>query len=166
LSHILVIGYGNTLRQDDGVGYRAAELLQQHYHDDPDVEVIASHQLTPEMAQDIAQNDFVLFLDASSVEEPGKISQTHILPELCEVGFTHQLIPAALLSLAKQLYGKAPEAISITLAGWSFKLRDKLSRRAEMLLPVLVHQAKELVERHRQTSPSKAGLAGSPELVK
>ena len=110
MSQILIIGYGNVLRADDAVGCCAAEQLQQHYRDDPDVEVIASHQLTPEMALDISRSEFVVFLDASSAEEPGKISQTRILPDTAHVGFTHQLTPATLLSLAEQLYGHAPEA--------------------------------------------------------
>lgn len=158
MARILIIGYGNVLRADDAVGYCAAEQLQQFYHDDPDVEVVASHQLTPEMALDISDCEFVVFLDASSAEEPGKISQTPIRPETAHVGFTHQLTPATLLSLAEQLYGHAPEAISITLAGWSFKLKNKLSRRAGMLLPVLIGQAKDAVERHRRPGPSTGNL--------
>lgn len=150
MSQILIIGYGNVLREDDAAGYRAAEQLQQYYRDDPEVEVIASHQLTPEMALDISHSELVVFLDASSAEEPGTVSQSRVQPQACEVGFTHQLTPAALLSLAQQLYGHSPEAISITLAGWSFQLRNKLSRRAGMLLPVLVAQAKDAVERHRR----------------
>jgi hydrogenase maturation protease len=149
LSQILIIGFGNVLREDDAAGYRAAEELEQYYRDDPDVDVIACHQLAPEMAQDISHKASVIFLDASSSEEPGKISQTRILPEADHVRFTHQLTPATLLSLADQLYGYAPEAVGITLAGWSFRLKDKLSRRAEMLVPVLISQAKEAVESHR-----------------
>ncbi len=150
MSHTLIIGYGNVLREDDAAGYRAAEELQQHYRDDPGVVAIACHQLTPEMALDIAQSEFVVFLDASSADEPGRISQTSIQPQACEVRFTHQLTPAELLSLAEKLYGHAPEAVGLTLAGWSFKLRNKLSRRAEVLLPVLVGQAKDAVENHRR----------------
>jgi hydrogenase maturation protease len=147
---ILIIGYGNVLREDDGAGYRAAEELQQNYRNDPAVTVIASHQLLPEMAPDIARSGLVVFLDASSAEEPGKISQSRIQPQACGAGFTHQLTPAALLSLAERLYGHAPDAVGITLAGWSFNVRDKLSRRAEMLLPVLIAQARSVVESHRQ----------------
>lgn len=150
VSQVLIIGYGNVLREDDGAGYRTAEELQQYYHDDPAVAVIASHQLLPEMAPDIARSGLVVFLDASSAEEPGRISQSRIQPQARGVGFTHQLTPAALLSLAATLYGHAPEAVGITLAGWSFKVRDRLSCGAEMLLPVLIAQARSAVESHRR----------------
>lgn len=159
MSQILIIGWGNVLRADDAVGFLAAEQLQQLYRDDPGVQVIASHQLMPEMALDIAGSGSVVFLDASSAEEPGTISQTRILPETVKGGFTHQLTPAALMSLAGQLYGHVPEAIGITLAGWSFKLSNKLSRRAGILLPVLVAQARNAVETRRQ-------ISGVPALVK
>jgi hydrogenase maturation protease len=167
VAQILIIGYGSQLRGDDAIGCRAADELEQYYHDDPDVEVIASHQLTPEMALDISRSDFVLFLDASSAEEPGKISQVRVLAETVHLGFAQQLSPATLLALAEQLYGHAPEAVGISLAGWSFKLSNQLSRRAEMLMPVFVAQAKDVVESRRQISdPSQPGLSAALALVK
>ena len=152
MSRILIIGYGNVLRADDGAGYRAAEELQRHYRDDPEVRVFAAHQLTPEMAAEISSNDFVMFLDASSEAEPGKIWQVAVSPEATLSGFTHQLTPASLLSAAEKLYGHAPEAVCISMAGWSFNLDDKLSRRAKMLLPVFISQAKQAAESHRRAS--------------
>jgi Ni,Fe-hydrogenase maturation factor len=43
---IVVIGYGNPLRGDDAIGWKAAEALRDVYEDDMAVEVFASHQLT------------------------------------------------------------------------------------------------------------------------
>lgn len=159
MARILIVGYGNALRGDDAVGYRAAEELQQHYRDDPEVEIIACHQLTPEMAEEISRSEFALFLDASSSDEPGKIWQTRVLPASEAAGFTHHVTPASLLSAAEKLYGHVPEAVCITLAGWSFQLDDKLSRRAEMLLPVLVGRARDAVELHRQQVPQPAAVS-------
>jgi len=69
----LVVGYGNTLRGDDGVGPRVAELLAA----DPRLAgavVLARHQLTPELAADIAEAALVVFIDASENGKPGEIS--------------------------------------------------------------------------------------------
>ena len=101
----LIIGYGNLVRGDDAVGCRAAYELEQLFCDDPDVKVIASQQLTPEMAEDVAESNFVLFLDAAVGEEPGTVRRTRVTPEPGPTGFTHQLTPSALLSAAEQLYG-------------------------------------------------------------
>jgi len=48
-ARVLVIGYGNTLRGDDGLGQRAAEALAQRALPDG-VEVLSCHQLTIELA--------------------------------------------------------------------------------------------------------------------
>jgi len=65
--------YGNSLRGDDNIGCHVAQMLDCHYHDDPDVRVIDSYQLTPEMAEDVAASEFVLFLDAATGQTAGKI---------------------------------------------------------------------------------------------
>ena len=46
MSHVLLIGYGNPLRRDDGFGSELAQRLQQEFSD-ANVEIIAAHQLTP-----------------------------------------------------------------------------------------------------------------------
>ena len=69
---VLVIGYGNTLRTDDGVGRLAAERLA----DDPrldGVRVIGRHQLTPELALDVSQAALVVFVDASQSPSGGHV---------------------------------------------------------------------------------------------
>ena len=61
---IVVIGYGNPLRGDDAIGWKAAEALRDVYEDDTAVEVFASHQLNPEMAESVAEAGMVIFIDA------------------------------------------------------------------------------------------------------
>jgi hydrogenase maturation protease len=149
LAGTLIIGYGNTLRGDDGVGCYVAEQLGKHFRNQADVEVLAAQQLTPEMTKDISQSAFVIFVDASNHGEPGSIHRNPVSPEGGPSGFTHQFTPPALLAAAEQLYGHAPMAISITLAGWSFDLSDELSPPAKSHLPKLIEQAKEAVDSHR-----------------
>ena len=72
MPRVLIIGFGNCLRGDDGAGCRIARKLDNYFHQDPDVRVIGAHQLTPEMSEDIAGSEFVLFLDAAVGEHPGK----------------------------------------------------------------------------------------------
>ncbi len=158
----LIIGYGNLLRGDDAVGCHAAHELEQHYRDDPKVEVIATQQLSPEMAEDVSRCGFVLFLDASSADEPGTIRQTRIWPGNAPGGFTHQLTPSSLLSAAQQLYGDTPEAICITLEGWSFEVGNKLSEGAQRRLPEFVRQAQRVLESHFPQN-SRAGEVLQPQ---
>jgi len=69
---ILVIGYGNTLRRDDGVGVRAAEMMAADSRF-ADVEVLTAYQLTPELSLDIATASLVVFVDADVRGLPGSI---------------------------------------------------------------------------------------------
>ena len=146
----LIIGYGNPMCGDDAIGCHAARALEQHFWNDPDVEVIAAQQLTPEMAEDISQRAFVLFLDASFGDPPGTIMRTTVSPEPGPGGCSHHFTPSSLLTAAEQLYGDAPFAMSITMAGWSFDLGQKMSLIANRRMPDLIRLAQEAVETHRQ----------------
>jgi Ni,Fe-hydrogenase maturation factor len=70
---VLVIGYGNTLRSDDGVGWHAAALLAGDRRL-AGAEILAVHQLTPELALDFSRASLVILIDASADDPPGTIS--------------------------------------------------------------------------------------------
>src|SRR5262245_29107852 len=67
---VLIIGYGNPLRADDGVGWQAARHLAELLRDEP-IEILALHQLTPELAEPISRADLIIFIDASNEGQPG-----------------------------------------------------------------------------------------------
>jgi len=103
----LLIGIGNRLRSDDGIGYRIAETLRA---EDSPMQVLAVQQLTPELAEPIAAAAAVLFVDAS-VLDPGA-DQLRLEPLLPHGGITdaaamraplsHQFSPIGLLQLRHQ----------------------------------------------------------------
>ncbi len=107
----VVIGYGNPLRQDDGIGWRAAELLEQKLPAGS-AEIIQCHQLTPELAANLADASLVLFLDAACDQQPGAISSVPVQAEGAVV-WSHYLTPGQLLSLSERWCGKAPPAFLI-----------------------------------------------------
>ena len=154
----LIIGYGNPTRGDDAIGCHAACVLEQYFWNDPDVEVIAAQQLTPEMVDDILQRDFVLFLDASFGDQPGTILRTTVSPEPGPGGFDKPFTPSSLLTAAEQLYGDAPLAMSITMAGWSFDLGQKISQIANRRMPDFIRLAKEAVESHRHRPQARSSV--------
>lgn len=63
---ILIIGYGNNLRSDDGVGRYLAEIIEQQQL--PLVKALSVHQLTPELVLEIADSQAVIFIDAIAGE--------------------------------------------------------------------------------------------------
>jgi hydrogenase maturation protease len=153
LPKVLIIGYGNSLRGDDNVGCHVAQMLNQHYHADPDVRVIGSHQLTPEMAEDIAASEFVLFLDAAAGGPPGKIRTAAVNPTPGPASFAHHLDPALLLAASMELYGSAPPARLLTMVGGTFEFGERLSPLVAQHLPKFVEEAHAIVESHRHAVP-------------
>ena len=142
---ILVIGYGNTLRTDDGVGRHAAERLADDSRLDG-VRVIGRHQLTPELALDVSQAALVVFVDASSrlpaggfTVEPMERTGRH------GAGWSHHLDPPSLLDLTGELYGRVPDAFLISVGVESVILGDRMSPMVEASLPGLVDAVAELI---------------------
>ena len=62
MTDLLVIGYGNDLRSDDGAGRAVAEAIAER--DLPGVEVRSMSQLTPELSLEISGRRVVVFVDA------------------------------------------------------------------------------------------------------
>ena len=123
----LIIGYGNPLRGDDGLGWHVAERLRSLLKG-PDAEVLAVQQLTPELMEPISRAERVIFIDASAEGTPGEVRERVISPTSEDrVRFTHSSSPEGLLSGALCLYGRAPEAILLTVGASQFDFGANLS---------------------------------------
>lgn len=123
---ILIIGYGNPLRRDDGVGWAVIEAIEAQAP--PDMTCLAVHQLTPELSEQVANADLVILIDASVEGEAGYIHLTPILPSKDNIPImTHHLSPHGLLDMAQWLYGKAPFTLLMTITGADFGLGEGLS---------------------------------------
>lgn len=124
-ARLLVIGYGNTLFGDDGLG----QLIAQHVADwaVPGVLALARHELTPELAYDIAAADEVIFVDAA-LHTDGVVF-VPVAPAAPErEGIEHALTPAALLALARTAFGHAPRhAWQLLVPARDFTLGNSLS---------------------------------------
>jgi hydrogenase maturation protease len=155
---VLVIGYGNTLRRDDGVGARAAELLASDPRlDGLDVEVQVHHQLLPEMALDISGCSLVVFVDADIRGLPGSITVQPITahPQRSDAdrraergASSHHVGGAELVALAAELGGRRPEAVQVGIGVADLELGEGLSPAVEASLPKVAEVVVDLVERH------------------
>lgn len=122
----LVIGYGNTLRGDDGVGPWVAEQLSQEAG--ADLRAIAVFQLTPDLAAEIAWADRVWFVDAwvgGCVPRIRPVGKATPLPAM-----THGWQPEDLMEWAKILYQAEPIAYHLLLPARDFEYGDTLSPAA------------------------------------
>ncbi len=130
---VLVIGYGNPLRRDDGVGPYVAERVARYGL--PGVTTCVAHQLQVEMAADLAGCDAAFLVDASAEGPAMSLRRAEPSPE--EPSFSHQLTPERLLGLTETLYGRRPSLCVCTVRGQDFGFGSALSgrvfRRAERL---------------------------------
>lgn len=121
----LIVGYGSTLRGDDGVGPLVAHRLAAEGWD-----AVAVHQLAPELAERIAAACLVLFVDADADLAPGEVCTTMLLAEADGI-LHHYSTPESLLAIAQAAYGRAPEAFMVGIGVESFELGEHLSKAAE-----------------------------------
>ncbi len=144
MSRILVLAVGNPLRSDDGLAWHVADELRRN-NLPPDVEIITIHQLAPELAENVSSADLVIFVDASSLGEPGTLSCEKIAPVPVESGSSHHFSPQALLELAAMLYGHPPAAYLVSIAGQNFDHGELLSPEVSKSIPSLVAKMRELI---------------------
>jgi hydrogenase maturation protease len=75
---VVVIGYGNTLRGDDGAGPAVAQAIADRAL--PGVRSLAVPQLTPELAEIVAEANLVVFVDAALMAEDDGIRAVSVQP--------------------------------------------------------------------------------------
>jgi hydrogenase maturation protease len=139
MPRLLIIGYGNPLRSDDGAGCRAAKLLRERLSS-PEVEILAVEQLTPELMEPIGRAREVIFIDAAAGGQPGEIRQRPLVLPRAGATFTHHATPAALLAGAATLYGGNASGVLYSIAGESFELGERLTPAVERAVAELVRR--------------------------
>jgi hydrogenase maturation protease len=142
VSRTLIIGFGNPLRGDDGIGPAVARRCAGRH---PDVECLTPLQLHPEHADAMRGRDIVLFVDASVGS-----AEVRIAPVGSAEGGRwtagHGGSPAALSALCSAMYPDPPGRVFLLeIPAHSFDLGRHLTpmalqhaRHAEALIEELI----------------------------
>jgi len=121
---LLIIGYGNTLRSDDGVGPRAAEAMAALNL--PGLQVLSCPLLTPELAEPISRARIAVFVDAA-VDAPREVQLRKLQPAASSQIMAHAADPPTMLALARDVFGHAPEAWLLAIPVRNLAIGDELS---------------------------------------
>lgn len=148
----VIIGIGNRLRGDDGVGPHVVDALMPR----SDLETMTVHQLVPELSEQIHAAERVLFVDACIDRDA--IALTPIAPSEHR-GLGHACAPGALLSWTQLVFGEIPDAWLLRIPGADFDLGERLSQRTQRLLP----DALDRIEQWIATCPEPAGSRSEEE---
>ena len=133
----LILACGNTMREDDGVGPFLAQWAEEHWRRDARVRVLCDHQWTPDMAEEVAAAETVIFVDCALDQAPGQILLRELSAAALKPGLvTHHLGAAELLRVAEDLYSKQPRrACLLTVGAGSIELGEGLSPAVRNALP-------------------------------
>jgi|SRR3972149_1583631 len=129
---ILIYGYGNPGRQDDGLGVLLADMVEEWKQNEGFyfIETDSNYQLNIEDAADIAGKDIVIFADASQ-EEIDDIDFTVVKPSP-EVNFSMHAVSASfVLNLCKDIYNKIPQAYLLHIKGYEWEMKEGLTKKAQ-----------------------------------
>lgn len=127
-TNLLVIGYGNTLRGDDGVGPRVAETVGAMRL--PGVRTLICQQLSPEHAAPISVAQTVIFVDAA-VDAPQEVQLRRIEPSDTSQLMAHAADPRTMLALSRDVFGNVPQAWWLTIPALKMDFGETLTPEAQ-----------------------------------
>ncbi len=135
--HLLVLGYGNPGRCDDGLGPALVARLEDHPRLSQ-ATLESNYQLVVEDAAEVARHDVVVFVDAS-VNGPEPFEWREVRPGTMVGPGTHVLPPEAVLTIAREVFGARPRAYVLAIRGYRFEdFGEGLSERAQANLDAAV----------------------------
>ena len=121
MGKILVYGYGNPGRQDDGLGVFLAEKIDAWAKKNNYSEIVTdtNYQLNIEDAYQLNKYDTVIFADAS-IEEINNFLFEPLKPDL-NTNFTmHAVSPSFIMGICQEMYGEIPDAFLLHIKGFEW----------------------------------------------
>jgi len=148
---LLVLGYGNLDRQDDGVAWHVLSQLMQvyglpkptsidvdEYFKEKDIHFLFQLQLLPELAYDLDRYDYAVLIDAHTGAITNEVNVENVIPDFQSSPLTHHLTANSLLAISKQIHQKYPQAILVSIRGYHFTFTQQLSPQTSELVPIAV----------------------------
>jgi hydrogenase maturation protease len=166
MSRALVLGVGNILLQDEGVGVHVIEHLQEHYHFPPDVEVLDGGTMGLELLNYLEGVERLLVIDAVDARQPPgtilRLMDGQIPAFLGRRLSPHQIGLADLLAVARLRDLTPPHVVLIGVQPASLDTGLDLSPTIHTQLHSIVHIVLREIEAwgyslqccHRPTRPS------------
>jgi len=142
MKKILLLGYGNPDRGDDGVAWHVLKTLFSERGKNSidlfdlevnplteNIDVWFNFQLLPEIADLIVKYDQAVFLDAHTGEIKNDLNFVKLIPAYQNAPFTHHMTPASLLAVAESIHGEYPESWLLSVRGYSFEFEQQLTAK-------------------------------------
>ena len=128
----LVLGIGNSGRQDDGLGWAYVDRLEAHLdaYAGRAAQLRRAYQLNLEDADLIHQYQQVLFVDATKDPDVSTFTVTRPVPRMDLTFTSHAISVPAILATARQCFDTVPDAYLLAIRGYAWELHDGLTAAA------------------------------------
>lgn len=148
--NILIYGYGNPGRQDDGLGVRLAEKIEEWCAENnfsQQVHIDSNYQLNLEDAEKISGYRLVIFTDASKKDIHDYLFQPLEPSEKVEFSM-HAISPAFVLHLCNQIFNHQPETYLLHIKGYEWEFMEGMTVEARKNLDKAVDFVKRFIKDH------------------
>jgi len=145
---ILIYGYGNPGRRDDGLGNAFVEKINSWIRENSirNISTDSNYQLNIEDVEEIRHYKEVFFVDASCDETIRDFSIAPLNPHHEEQIFSHSVSPGYILYLCEEMYGYRPSSFLVQIRGYQWEFCEGLSSGAEKNLRQTVFALQELLK--------------------
>jgi len=155
--HMLIIGYGNPDRGDDGAALHVVNRLRMRLGQPPLTEddggledlgrdtAVFVPQLVPELAVDAAAYESIVMVDAHVTEELRPVVYLRLQPEYQPPTLSHQISPAMFVWLVQAAHGRNRAAFLVSLRGHCFEPQRGLSPATAALVDPAAEKVMELL---------------------
>lgn len=148
MKKILVYGYGNPGRQDDGLGVLLSEkieewAIEQNLKDNIDTD--SNYQLNIEDAYMLNNYDLVIYADAS-VEEIESCLFEQIEPIINPQFTSHSVSPEFVIGLCQEIYGAIPTTYLLHIKGYEWEFLGDMTQKANANLNKAFELVKQKIE--------------------
>jgi hydrogenase maturation protease len=169
---VLILGLGNPILGDDGVGWRVAEALQERLGNDPELDELPAYEIDCSsvgglsLMERMVGYDIVILIDAmfTGQAELGVVSDIHLdeLPNRAwgHLSSSHDTTLHNALEVGRQMGAKLPQCVQIIgiEAENVFDFSEKLSPAIAAAIPTAVEKVIQLLisrQKSSQNDPAK-----------
>lgn len=151
MSVCLLIGYGNTVRGDDGLGPYVARHFQD-WSAPPGVRILVEElpQLDVALIEQLAAAQLAIFVDARDDDRcDAVIVERHVLADAAATPrhTSHSVGIDQLLRAARDWYGRAPVCYAVMPKGYEFEFSERLTTRAEQNAERAIREVATIINR-------------------
>ena len=133
---ILIYGYGNPGRQDDGLGKALIDIAEM-WAEEMKLEHLTldtNYLLQVEDVLLMRDKDLVIFVDASMEEHVRDYHFEEVEPDSKATFTMHSVSPGYILALYQKLFGEHPPSFLLHIKGYRWELGESITPEAEQNL--------------------------------